>query len=163
MLLLGVVDDQGLLNEHGLHEGLLIGELVLVLLEGFESGEPVLLLFKENLDGLLLGYAYGLRQVGHLHALHQDALAFGVTHVVHVRLYQLLLGHSEGLNKRGREELGCYYFLLGYHLIQDVLILLPTAGLHESAALCQVLLPPGGKRLLCVLLDQPEHLTVVFE
>ena len=70
MLLLGVVDDEGLLNEHGLHENFLIRELVLVLLQGFESGEPVLLLVKENLDGLFLGYAYSLRQVGHLHALH---------------------------------------------------------------------------------------------
>ena len=62
-----------------------------------------------------------------------------------MRLYELLLGHSEVLNKRGSEELGSYHLLLGYHLIQDVLILLPTAGLHECATLCQVLLPPGGK------------------
>lgn len=118
---------------------------MLVLLQRFEGGEPVLLLVKENLDGLLLGYVHGFRQVGHLHALHQDALTFGVTHVVHVRLNQLLLSHSEVLNKCGSEELGGYHLLLRNHLIQDVLILLPAAGLHECATLRQVLLPPGGK------------------
>ena len=105
----------------------------------------MLLLVKESLNGLLLGYVHGLRQVGHLHALHQDLLTFGVTHVVHVRLYQLLLGHSEGLNERGGEELGGYHLLLGHHLVQDVLVLLPAAGLHERATLGQVLLPPRGK------------------